>query len=115
MFFLLYFTSSVLIVANAIATKACNQTFYGLVDHMYQIDLQEPPTSGISSEFEGFHPLYVLETPPSEALICILTFSAIGGSHGDIVQITFTEFHVGHFNISADEGVGVGGCSGGLC
>lgn len=41
---------------------------------------------------------------PETDFICILTFTADGNKHGDIVQITFDKFHVGHFNVSGAEG-----------
>ncbi|KAK7075770.1 hypothetical protein SK128_026214, partial [Halocaridina rubra] len=91
----------------------CNRTFYGYVDRTYELEVPAPPASPLAGPPPvPHHPLYVLETSPWEGLKCLLSFSAFGTSHGDIVQITFLEFHVGHFNQAADEDAGVGGCDG---
>ncbi|XP_068223139.1 uncharacterized protein [Palaemon carinicauda] len=90
----------------------CNRTYYGYVDHTYQLEVPAPPASRAGPPPVPSHPLYVLETSKAEGFKCILTFVAIGRDHGDIVQITFQKFHVGHYNVAAADGAGIGGCDG---
>ncbi|XP_071549947.1 uncharacterized protein [Panulirus ornatus] len=93
--------------------SVCNRTYYGYVDHTYQLEVPAPPASRAGPPPAPSHPLLLLEGgTPSEGFKCILTFTAIGRAHGDIIQITFSEFHVGHFNVAAADGGRVGGCEG---
>ena len=73
----------------------CNRTFYGRVDHTYHLEVPPPPTAR-----SGPPALLAAQRP----LLCTLTFHARGHAHGDIAQVTFDHFHVGHFNDSAAEG-----------
>ncbi|GAB0095570.1 uncharacterized protein DMENIID0001_109660 [Sergentomyia squamirostris] len=56
----------------------CNRTYYGNLGLTYDLELHRPKEDRIP-------------------YICVLTFTAAGGIHGDIVQITLESFTVGKF------------------
>ncbi|CAL4122565.1 unnamed protein product [Meganyctiphanes norvegica] len=84
--------------------SVCNRTYYGVQDHTYQLEVPPPPTLRAgsppprhqSSGRGGSAGLDAL----SAGFKCVLTFAALGGYNGDIVQVTFINFHVGYFNLS---------------
>ncbi|XP_042204845.1 uncharacterized protein LOC121854315 [Homarus americanus] len=93
--------------------SVCNRTFYGYVDHTYQLEVPAPPASRAGPPPAASNPLILLgSTSLSDGFKCILTFTAIGRTHGDIIQVTFSEFHVGHFNDEVTEEGRVVGCTG---
>ncbi len=51
-------------------SKGCNRTYYGNIGVTYDLELHRPKEDKLP-------------------YICILTFSAAGGIHGDIVQVKF--------------------------
>uniref|UniRef100_A0A1B0CN39 CUB domain-containing protein n=1 Tax=Lutzomyia longipalpis TaxID=7200 RepID=A0A1B0CN39_LUTLO len=56
----------------------CNRTYYGNLGLTYDLELHRPKEDRIP-------------------YICVLTFTAAGGIHGDIVQVTLESFTVGKF------------------
>ncbi|XP_069950455.1 uncharacterized protein [Cherax quadricarinatus] len=95
--------------------SVCNRTFYGYVDHTYQLEVPAPPASRAGLPQAPVRPHLLMGGSSSEPFRCILTFTAIGRTHGDIIQITFSEFHIGHFNVAAADsssGSRIGGCEG---
>ncbi|XP_021700586.1 uncharacterized protein LOC110676555 [Aedes aegypti] len=56
----------------------CNRTYYGNIGLTYDLELHRPKEDRIP-------------------YVCILTFTAAGGNHGDIVQITLDSFTLGKF------------------
>ncbi|XP_071448796.1 uncharacterized protein, partial [Hetaerina americana] len=68
----------------------CNRTYWGESGESYELEVRRPAEDALP-----FH--------------CMLNFTAAGGQHGDIVQITFLSFAVGTFagwGAKADGGVG---------
>ncbi|XP_035906292.1 uncharacterized protein LOC118509603 isoform X2 [Anopheles stephensi] len=56
----------------------CNRTYYGNIGLTYNLELHRPKEDRIP-------------------YVCILTFTAAGGSYGDIVQVTLDSFTLGRF------------------
>ena len=95
---------------------ACNRTYYGYSDRSYELSVPSKPSilSGPSS-----YTALPLKIPNKSKKVsegneerhdrnhhfyCVLSFVAAGRKHGDIVQISFITFNVGHFNWSGAKG-----------
>ncbi|XP_055536271.1 uncharacterized protein LOC129724969 isoform X2 [Wyeomyia smithii] len=63
----------------------CNRTYYGNIGLTYDLELHRPKEDRIP-------------------YVCILTFTAAGGNHGDIVQVTLESFTLGKFVSYTDNG-----------
>lgn len=58
---------------NVLLFAGCNKTYYGTIGPTYSLELHRPKQDKIP-------------------YICILTFTAAGGTHGDIVQVMLIKF-----------------------
>ncbi|XP_041977811.1 uncharacterized protein LOC121732087 [Aricia agestis] len=63
----------------------CNKTYYGDIGRTYEMELHRPR--------EDLVPY-----------VCLLTVTAAGGIHGDLVQILFDSFTLGRFTSFTDDG-----------
>lgn len=63
----------------------CNRTYYGNIGLTYDLELHRPKEDRIP-------------------YVCILTFTASGGNHGDLIQITVDSFTLGRFVSYTDNG-----------
>ncbi|XP_034840103.1 uncharacterized protein [Maniola hyperantus] len=63
----------------------CNKTYYGDIGRTYEMELHRPR--------EDLVPY-----------VCLLTITAAGGIHGDLVQILFDSFTLGRFTSFTDDG-----------
>ncbi|XP_037908293.1 uncharacterized protein LOC119649946 isoform X2 [Hermetia illucens] len=63
----------------------CNRTYYGDQGFTYSLELHRPKEDKIP-------------------YICLLTFTAAGGVHGDIVQVTLESFTLGRFTSYTQDG-----------
>ncbi|XP_018011646.1 uncharacterized protein LOC108668899 [Hyalella azteca] len=71
---------------------ACNRTYHGLTGRSYLVTVPSQPSARA--------PPATAVTSPEAAPPCYLSFSATGGPHGDIVQLTFEKFSVGKYTAS---------------
>ncbi|KAG8222891.1 hypothetical protein J437_LFUL003536 [Ladona fulva] len=77
----------------ALDVPACNRTYWGESGESYELEVRRPAEDALPFQ-------------------CTLNFTAAGGPHGDIVQITFLSFAVGTFagwGVKGDGGGSVGG------
>ncbi|XP_055909808.1 uncharacterized protein LOC129944417 isoform X3 [Eupeodes corollae] len=63
----------------------CNKTYYGDIGLTYSLELHRPKQDKIP-------------------YVCILTFTAAGGIHGDVVQVTLDSFTIGRFTSYVHDG-----------
>ncbi|KAA0201502.1 hypothetical protein HAZT_HAZT003752 [Hyalella azteca] len=70
----------------------CNRTYHGLTGRSYLVTVPSQPSARA--------PPATAVTSPEAAPPCYLSFSATGGPHGDIVQLTFEKFSVGKYTAS---------------
>ncbi|XP_043865521.1 uncharacterized protein LOC6586587 isoform X2 [Drosophila mojavensis] len=63
----------------------CNRTYYGDIGQTYSLELHRPKQDRVP-------------------FVCVLTFTAAGGQHGDVVQVTLDSFTIGRFTSYVHEG-----------
>ncbi|KAM8710823.1 hypothetical protein ACLKA7_017451 [Drosophila subpalustris] len=63
----------------------CNRTYYGDIGQTYALELHRPKQDRVP-------------------FVCVLTFTAAGGQHGDVVQVTLDSFTIGRFTSYVHEG-----------
>ncbi|XP_054735461.1 uncharacterized protein LOC129242692 [Anastrepha obliqua] len=63
----------------------CNRTYYGDIGLTYSLELYRPKQDRLP-------------------YVCILTFTAAGGQHGDVVQVTLDSFTIGRFTSYLHDG-----------
>ncbi|XP_046807625.1 uncharacterized protein LOC111683168 isoform X2 [Lucilia cuprina] len=63
----------------------CNRTYYGDIGLTYSLELHRPKQDRLP-------------------YVCVLTFTAAGGQHGDVVQVTLDSFTIGRFTSYTQDG-----------
>ncbi|XP_037938714.1 uncharacterized protein LOC119671912 isoform X1 [Teleopsis dalmanni] len=63
----------------------CNRTYYGDIGLTYSLELHRPKQDRVP-------------------YVCVLTFTAAGGQHGDVVQVTLDSFTIGRFTSYLHDG-----------
>ncbi|XP_049313230.1 uncharacterized protein LOC105221859 isoform X3 [Bactrocera dorsalis] len=63
----------------------CNRTYYGDIGLTYSLELYRPKQDRLP-------------------YVCVLTFTAAGGQHGDVVQVTLDSFTIGRFTSYLHDG-----------